>query len=369
MITGRSRPRRGDRRAAPGTRRTPDPAGAPAVSTPGGAAPGPDGLLRCPGIRGLHRLPRHQWGQPVRSDAGIFERLSLEAFQSGLSWLTILRKRENFRAAFAGWIRRSSPRSARRTRRACWPARNRAEPGEDPRGDRQRARRPGGAPAGFAALIWRYADPRQPPPLTLADVPAQTPASLACARELRKLGFSFVGPVTVYAALQACGVVDDRPRRLLPTQRQREPRPRDARLAWILPSRARPAYYDYYLGGGDDEFDKIARRGGAAAEPPRAQRRGMGKPGISPAGGHLAGRQGGPAAVHRHRAQATTVGNTHQVVQRVDPDHPGGLRRHRPDGGGPVRAAAGRHAERRHRSPPPTSATRTPCSATPRFAR
>ena len=64
-------------------------------------------------------------------------------------------------------------------------------------------------PGGLAALVWRYAGPRAPVPATLADVPAWTPASKACARELRGLGFSFVGPVTVYATLQACGVVDD----------------------------------------------------------------------------------------------------------------------------------------------------------------
>jgi DNA-3-methyladenine glycosylase I len=64
-------------------------------------------------------------------------------------------------------------------------------------------------PGGLAALVWRYAQAPGPAPVTLADVPASTPASRACARELRKLGFSFVGPVTVYAALQACGVVDD----------------------------------------------------------------------------------------------------------------------------------------------------------------
>ena len=64
-------------------------------------------------------------------------------------------------------------------------------------------------PGGLATLVWRYAGPPAPAPVTLADVPAQTPASRACARELRGLGFSFVGPVTVYAALQACGVVDD----------------------------------------------------------------------------------------------------------------------------------------------------------------
>ena len=76
------------------------------MSAPGGAEPGPDGLLRCPwalGTADYRAYHDQEWGQPVRSDAGIFERLSLEAFQSGLSWLTILRKRENFRAAFGGF--------------------------------------------------------------------------------------------------------------------------------------------------------------------------------------------------------------------------------------------------------------------------
>jgi hypothetical protein len=79
---------------------------APGDAAPGAAAPGPDGLLRCPWALGTaDYLAYHdqEWGRPVRSDAGIFERLSLEAFQSGLSWLTILRKRENFRAAFGGF--------------------------------------------------------------------------------------------------------------------------------------------------------------------------------------------------------------------------------------------------------------------------
>jgi len=148
------------------------------VSEPaGGAVPGPDGLLRCPWALGnadYRAYHDQEWGRPVRSDAGMFERLSLEAFQSGLSWLTILRKRENFRAAFGGF----EPETVA-----------------------------GFGPADEARLL---ADPgivRNR--ATLAEIPAQTLASRACARELRKLGFSFVGPVTIYAAMQACGVVDD----------------------------------------------------------------------------------------------------------------------------------------------------------------
>ena len=181
-------------------------------AAPAGAAPGPDGLLRCPwGLGPADSRAYHddEWGRPVRSDAGIFERLSLEAFQSGLSWLTILRKRENFRGAFAGF----DPETvagfglADEARLLADPGivRNRAKI----RAVIGNARAALAVPGGLAAVIWRYADSRRPPPVTTADVPAQTPASQACARELRKLGFSFVGPVTIYAAFQACGVVDD----------------------------------------------------------------------------------------------------------------------------------------------------------------
>ena len=181
------------------------------VAAPGAQA-GPDGLLRCPWALGTpDYLPYHdeEWGRPVRSDAGIFERLSLEAFQSGLSWLTILRKRENFRAAFGGFepatVAGFGPVDEERLLADPGIVRNRSKISAVIRNARAALTVPGG----LAALVWRYAEPAAPVPVTLADVPAQTPASQACARELRGLGFSFVGPVTVYAAMQACGVVDD----------------------------------------------------------------------------------------------------------------------------------------------------------------
>jgi DNA-3-methyladenine glycosylase I len=177
-----------------------------------GAEPGPDGLLRCPwalGTTDYRAYHDQEWGRPVRTDEGIFERLSLEAFQSGLSWLTILRKRENFRAAFAGFDpeRVAGFGEADEARLLADPGivRNRAKV----RAVIGNARAALLVPGGLAALVWRYAGAQDAAPVTLADVPASTPASQACARELRKLGFSFVGPVTVYAALQACGVVDD----------------------------------------------------------------------------------------------------------------------------------------------------------------
>ena len=177
-----------------------------------GAVPGPDGLARCPWALGsADYLAYHdqEWGRPVRDDVGMFERLSLEAFQSGLSWLTILRKRENFRSAFAGFdpatVAAFGPGDEARLLADAGIVRNRAKISAVI----GNARAALAVPGGLAALVWRYADAQAPARATLADVPAWTPASKACARELRELGFVFVGPVTVYATLQACGVVDD----------------------------------------------------------------------------------------------------------------------------------------------------------------
>jgi DNA-3-methyladenine glycosylase I len=174
--------------------------------------PGPDGLARCPwALSSPEYLVYHdeEWGRPVRDDTGIFERLSLEAFQSGLSWLTILRKRENFRAAFSGFdpatVAAFGPGDEARLLADPGIVRNRAKISAVI----GNARAALAVPGGLAALVWRYAGAPAAAPVTLADVPASTPSSTACARELRGLGFSFVGPVTVYATLQACGIVDD----------------------------------------------------------------------------------------------------------------------------------------------------------------
>jgi DNA-3-methyladenine glycosylase I len=177
-----------------------------------GPAPGPDGLARCPwALSAADYLAYHdeEWGRPVRDDAGMFERLSLEAFQSGLSWLTILRKRENFRAAFHGFdpaaVAAFGPDDEKRLLADAGIVRNRAK-------IEAVIRNAGAAlavPGGLAALVWRHAETPARAPATTADVPPWTPASKACASELRRHGFTFTGPVTVYAALQACGVVDD----------------------------------------------------------------------------------------------------------------------------------------------------------------
>ncbi len=182
----------------------------------GGRGPlaGPDGLLRCPwalGTADYVTYHDHEWGRRVADDTGIFERLSLEAFQSGLSWLTVLRKRAGFRAAFAGFdpavVARFGPGDEARLLADPAIVRNRAKI----KAVIVNARAALAVPGGLAALVWRYAGygPVPPPPATTADVPAWTPASRACAKELRRLGFTFVGPVTVYATMQACGVVDD----------------------------------------------------------------------------------------------------------------------------------------------------------------
>jgi len=174
--------------------------------------PGPDGLPRCPWALGsAEYLPYHddEWGRPVRDDTGMFERLCLEAFQSGLSWLTILRKREGFRTAFAGFdieiVAGYGPDDVTRLLADPRIVRNRAKI-EAAIGNARAALTVAG---GLAALVWSYAGGQDRAPVTMDDVPSSTPESKALARELRRRGFSFTGPVTVYATLQACGVVDD----------------------------------------------------------------------------------------------------------------------------------------------------------------
>jgi DNA-3-methyladenine glycosylase I len=176
------------------------------------AVAGADGKLRCPwGLSTPDYVAYHdeEWGRPVHGDQAIFERLCLEAFQSGLSWLTILRKRENFRKAFAGFdipsVAAFTDADVARLLADAGIVRNRAKINA--------AITNAGAALelkeGLSDLFWGYADPDRPAPRTLADLPAQTPASAALAKDLRKRGFAFTGPVTVYAAMQACGLVND----------------------------------------------------------------------------------------------------------------------------------------------------------------
>lgn len=180
---------------------------------PGTARPGPDGRLRCPwAMSSPEYLGYHdaEWGRPVRTDQGIFERLCLEGFQAGLSWLTVLRKRENFRTAFRGFdpaqVAAFGPGDLDRLLSDAGIIRNQAKI----KAAMHNARAALGIPGGLAALVWSYAaDPAPVAPVSVADLPASTPASAALAKELRDRGFRFTGPVTVYATFQACGLVDD----------------------------------------------------------------------------------------------------------------------------------------------------------------
>ncbi|MFI6904208.1 DNA-3-methyladenine glycosylase I [Nonomuraea sp. NPDC050394] len=150
-----------------------------------------------------------EWGRPVHGDDKVFERVSLEAFQSGLSWLTILRKRENFRAAFDGFaIEKVAAYTERDMERLLGDAgivRNRAKV----EAVIANARAALDLPDGLSELVWRHADPDSPVPKAMGDVPAITPGSKALAKELKKHGFRFVGPTTAYALMQAIGLVND----------------------------------------------------------------------------------------------------------------------------------------------------------------
>jgi DNA-3-methyladenine glycosylase I len=190
----------------------PDPGALDLAAPDKGAVPGADGKLRCPwGLSAPEYVAYHdeEWGRPVRGDMALFERLSLEGFQSGLSWLTILRKRENFRAAFAGFdasaVAAFGDQDVARLMADAGIVRNRAKINAVI----ANARAMLDLPDGLTSLVWKYAAEDGPAPRTLAEVPSQTPASKALSAELRRHGFRFTGPVTAYATMQACGVVND----------------------------------------------------------------------------------------------------------------------------------------------------------------
>lgn len=178
-----------------------------------GAAVGADGLARCGwgGGTDLYRDYHDQeWGRPVHGTAPLYERLTLEAFQSGLSWLTILRKRPAFRAAFAGFdptvIAAYDDTDVARLLADASIVRNRAKV----EAAVANARAVLALEVDLDTLLWSYApDPAPPAPRTSADVPAVTAESTALATELRRRGFRFVGPTTAYALMQATGMVDD----------------------------------------------------------------------------------------------------------------------------------------------------------------
>ncbi len=150
-----------------------------------------------------------EWGRPLRDSAALFERISLEAFQSGLSWLTILRKRENFRAAFdgfdAGKVAKYTDDDVERLMADTGIVRNRAKIVATI----SNARAVTDLDVDLSELLWSFAPPSRPRPADLDQVPAVTPESTAMAKELKRRGFKFVGPTTAYALMQATGMVDD----------------------------------------------------------------------------------------------------------------------------------------------------------------
>ena len=180
-----------------------------------GLAAGPDGRPRCwwgastPDYVAYHD---EEWGKPVRDDRGMYERLCLEAFQSGLSWLTILRKREGFRAAFAGFepqrVAGFGDADVARLMADATIVRNRMKIDAAIANAKVVAamERDGES---LAELLWSFAPGERPAPRSLAEVPAITPESKAMAKELKRRGFKFVGPTTAYALMQACGIVND----------------------------------------------------------------------------------------------------------------------------------------------------------------
>lgn len=178
-----------------------------------GTVTGDDGLAR-PEWASTDETMRNyydaEWGMPVRDERGVFERLSLEAFQSGLSWAVILRKREAFRRAFVGFDpdavaafdasdieRLMGDASIVRNQRKIEATIANAAATTELR-----------ASGGLAELVWSYRPASTPAPETSEEVPSESPESAALAKDLRKRGFRFVGPTTMFALMEAIGIVD-----------------------------------------------------------------------------------------------------------------------------------------------------------------
>jgi DNA-3-methyladenine glycosylase I len=178
-----------------------------------------DGLIRCSWAVGrpgpdfdLYRdYHDKEWGRPLRGPVALFERMSLEAFQSGLSWLTILRKRENFRRAFSGFdigkVARFTDADVQRLMADAGIVRNRAK--IDATIANARAVADLDSSEDLSDLLWSFAPPTRPRPVDGSEIPSATDESKAMAKELKRRGFRFVGPTTAYALMQATGMVDD----------------------------------------------------------------------------------------------------------------------------------------------------------------
>jgi DNA-3-methyladenine glycosylase I len=187
----------------------PDPVGPPPAD---GLVVGVDGLARCswaasdPLYTDYHDS---EWGRPVTDDAGLFERLSLEGFQSGLSWLVILRKRPAFRRAFSdfdpGVVSRFTDDDVQRLLGDAGIVRNRQKIAATIANAQVLVE----MELPLTTLLWSFAPPPAPRPASRSQVPAVTVESTAMAKALRRRGFRFVGPTTCYALMQAVGMVDD----------------------------------------------------------------------------------------------------------------------------------------------------------------
>ena len=178
---------------------------------------GPDGLARCAWVGDdgeYRRYHDEEWGVPLHGERALFEKLSLEGFQAGLSWITILRRREAFRAAFAGFdpdaVAAFTPDDEERLVAEASIIRHRGKIRATIANAAAVLRLRDTHPGGLEALIWSFAPPPRPaPPATLAEIPAVTPESTALSAALKRHGFRFVGPTTMYALMQSAALVRD----------------------------------------------------------------------------------------------------------------------------------------------------------------
>jgi DNA-3-methyladenine glycosylase I len=177
-----------------------------------GVVVGEDGMARCEWAAGdpiLLAYHDEEWGRPERDDQRLFELLTLEHFQSGLSWTTILRKRDGFRRAFAEFdpsrVARFGDADVERLLADESIVRHRGKI----EAAIANARAVTELDRSLADLVWGFAPPSRPRPASMAELPASTPESAALAKELKARGFRFLGPTTVYAFMEAAGLVDD----------------------------------------------------------------------------------------------------------------------------------------------------------------
>jgi len=177
-----------------------------------GAVQGDDGLVRCPwgssaALRDYHDT---EWGMPVVGESALFERLSLEGFQAGLSWLTILNKRERYREVFHGFdvdrVAAMTDHDVERLLADPGIVRNRAK--IEAARKNARATIDLRADGGLEAFVEGFAPEQTPAPTHTGELPGSSPESLALSKALKKRGFGFVGPTTMYALMEATGIVD-----------------------------------------------------------------------------------------------------------------------------------------------------------------